>query len=51
MAQNDIKAILDVWSFLLVLPWQQCTNFKFAIRFEKSSVPQTQFFVSDLNTS
>ena len=33
--------ILAVWSFLLLLPWQQYTNLKFAIRFEKSFVKQT----------
>ena len=34
--------ILAVWSFLLLLPWQQRTNLKFAISFQRSFVKQTQ---------
>ena len=51
IVQNIIKrTILAVWSFLLLLPWQQYTNLRFAISFERSFVPQTQSIVSDINT-
>ena len=51
MVSNVIKrTILAVWSFLLLLSWQQYTNSKFAISFEKSFVKQTQSIVSDINT-
>ena len=51
MVQNIIKTtILAVWSFLLLLPGQQCTNLKLDISFERSFVPQTQSIVSDINT-
>ena len=51
MVKNVIKmTILAIWSFLLLLPWQQYTNSKFAISFEKIFVKQTQSIVSDINT-
>ena len=51
MVQNIMKTTLSaVWSFLLLLPWQQCTNLKFAISFERFFVKQTQSFLSDINT-
>ena len=51
MFPNNIKTtILAVWSFLLLLPWQQCKNLKFATSYKRSFVPQTQPIVSDINT-
>ena len=40
IVQNIIKTtILAVCSFLLPLPWQQHTNLKFAVSFERTFVP------------
>ena len=48
---NIIKTtILAVWSFLLQLPRQQCTNLNFAISFERNFVSQTQYIAFDINT-
>ena len=45
MPQNIIKTTVLVVSYLLfLLPWQQCTNLKFAISFDTSFIPQTQSF-------
>ena len=52
--ENSLKrykrTILVVSSFLFLLPWQQHTNSKFAISFEKSFVKQTQSVVCDINS-